>query len=112
MLIVLGIKKRTVPHVQLTKCLANVLRGGSVAEWSAPQTRNPAVPGYSRALTTTGICFLEAPEFKSSAALRKATELVCPRPNLVPRTFTLACAHPQARVKVLGTRLPPTRWDF
>ena len=36
-------------------------RGGSVAEWSACRTRNPAVPGSSPALTTTGICFSVAP---------------------------------------------------
>ena len=29
------------------------LKGGSVAEWSACRTRNPAVPGSSPALTTT-----------------------------------------------------------
>ena len=30
--------------------------GGSVAEWSARQTRNPAVPGSSPALATCWIC--------------------------------------------------------
>ena len=36
-------------------------RGGSVAEWSACRTHNPAVPGSSPALTTTWICFSVAP---------------------------------------------------
>ena len=30
--------------------------GGSVAEWSARRTRNPAVPGLSPAMTTCWIC--------------------------------------------------------
>ena len=32
-----------------------------MAEWSACQTQNPAVPALSPALTTTWICFLVAP---------------------------------------------------
>ena len=32
------------------------LREGNVAEWSAPRTRNPAVPGSSPALATCWIC--------------------------------------------------------
>ena len=32
------------------------LSGGSVAEWSARRTRNPAVPGSSPALATCWIC--------------------------------------------------------
>ena len=35
--------------------------GGSVAEWSACRTRNPAVLGLSPALTITWICFWVAP---------------------------------------------------
>ena len=44
------------------KPLRAVLRhcGGSMAEWSARQTRNPAVPGWDPALTTTWICFTMA----------------------------------------------------
>ena len=35
--------------------------GGSVAEWSACRTPNPAVLGSSPALTTPWICFSVAP---------------------------------------------------
>ena len=35
--------------------------GGSVVEWSACRTRNPAVPGSSPALATTWICFSVRP---------------------------------------------------
>lgn len=31
-----------------------------MAEWSARRTRNPAVPGWNPALTTTWICFTMA----------------------------------------------------
>ena len=40
---------------------------GSVAEWSACCTRNPAVPGSSPALATEFV--LSLPEFKSLARL-------------------------------------------
>ena len=39
----------------LTFCFKKAL-GGSVAEWSARRTRNPAVPGSSPALATCWIC--------------------------------------------------------
>ena len=42
--------------------------GGSVAEWSARQTRNPAVPGSSPALATCWIC-ARSSRVQSSAAL-------------------------------------------
>ena len=45
----------------LSRNCENVCRGvtvneGSVAEWSARRTRNPAVPGSSPALATCWIC--------------------------------------------------------
>ena len=44
--------------------------GGSVAEWSARRTRNPAIPGSSPALATCIAGFvLGRPEFKFSAML-------------------------------------------
>ena len=39
-----------------TVLLRVVVRGDSVAEWSARRTRNPAVPGSSPALATCWIC--------------------------------------------------------
>jgi len=50
-----------------------------MANWSACQTRNPAVPGSSPALTTTWICFSVSPEFKSLATLVNS-QLVCLQP--------------------------------
>ena len=53
-----------------------------MAEWSAPRSRNPAVPGSSPALTISDHhldLFLGSPESKSSATLVKS-QLVCPRP--------------------------------
>ena len=41
--------------------LTSEISGGSVAEWSARRTRNPAVPGSSPALATSWICFTERP---------------------------------------------------
>ena len=44
--------------------------GGSVAEWSARRTRNPAVPGSIPALAICWICSrCSCPELKSSATL-------------------------------------------
>ena len=39
---------------------AHLKSGGSVAEWSARRTRNPAVPGSSPALATCWICVLSS----------------------------------------------------
>ena len=48
--------------------IITIVGGGSVAEWSARRTRNPAVPGSSPALPLAGFV-LGRPEFKFSATL-------------------------------------------
>ena len=46
---------------RVTACDRDGDATSSVAEWSACRIRNPAVPGWSPALTTTWICFSVAP---------------------------------------------------
>ena len=46
---------------QKTPNASQIIFGGSLAERSACQTCNPALPGLSHALITTWICFLVAP---------------------------------------------------
>ena len=55
------------------------LAGGSVAKWSARQTRNPAVPGFESRSGHLLDLFHGTPEFKSSATLVNS-QLVCLRP--------------------------------
>ena len=43
-------------HLSTTATFLENIPGGSVAEWSARRTRNPAVPGSSPALATCWIC--------------------------------------------------------
>ena len=61
-------QNKTAPHKKKTNKQTSKQRG-SVAEWSAHRTRNPAVPGSSPALRPLAGFVLGRPEFKFSTTL-------------------------------------------
>ena len=64
-------------YIVAITCTCTDEGGGSVAEWAACRTRNPAVLGSSPALTTTWICFSVALSSNPSAATLVNSQLVC-----------------------------------